>query len=180
MTTTTTTRVQHHLRVVAGHLHLDLRRWTWVGRLRRLFAHKDKKRKHAPKLSANRRSSPKRKISPLPRVPHKNLPIRTYDHTDEQIAAIAKAEKYAHFAKKKTEPAPVYTEKQKAWALNFLNTKSQYELHHQPDDYLRTLRKEVEKSKSSKSASGSKSSKSASGKRRDVPQLGEQIGRAHV
>ena len=75
------------------------------------------------------------KLSPLPKVPHKNLPIRPYDRTDEEIAAIAKAEKDAHFAKKKTEPAPVYTEKQKAWALDFLNTKSQYELHHKPDDY---------------------------------------------
>ena len=84
-----------------------------------------------------------------------------------------RSEKDAHFQKKKPEPAPVYTEKQKAYAHDFLNTKSQYELHHKPDDYLRTLRKEVEKSKSSKSASGSKSSKSASGKRRDVPQLGE-------
>ena len=47
-------------------------------------------------------------------------------------------------------------------------------MHHKPDDYLRTLQKEVNKSKSSRSASGSKSSKSASGKRRDVPQLGKQ------
>ena len=46
-------------------------------------------------------------------------------------------------------------------------------MHHKLDDYVRTLRKETEKSKSSQSASGSKSSKSASGKRRDVPQLGE-------
>jgi hypothetical protein len=59
--------------------------------------------------------------------------------------------------------------------MEFLNTKSQYELHHKPDDYLRTLQKEIVKqSKSSKSTSGSKSSKSASGKRSDVPQLGQQ------
>jgi len=104
-------------------------------------------------------------MSPLPRVPHKNLPIRTYDRTNEENAAIAKAQCDAHFQKKKPEPAPVYTKMQKAYAKDFLNTQSQYELHHKPDDYLRTLRKEVEKSKSSKSASG---------KRRDVPQLGEQ------
>ena len=102
--------------------------------------------------------------------------------------AIANAEKDAHFAKKKPEPAPVYTDKEKKWALEFLNTKSQYELHHKPDDYVRTLRKEVEKSQSSQSASESKSkkptgkssqsasgskSKKATGKRRDVAQLGE-------
>ena len=130
---------------------------------------KDNKRKRAPSMSTNRRSSPKRQMSPLPRVPHKNLPIRTYDRTDEQTAAIAMAEKDAHFAKMKPKPAPVYTEKQKAWARDFLNTKSQYELHHKPDDYVRTLQKEVQKSKSSKSASGSKSGKSASGNRRGVP-----------
>ena len=135
---------------------------------------KDKKRSRAPSMSTNRRSSPKRQMTPLPRVPHKNLPIRTYDRTDEEIAATAKAELDAHFAKKIPKPAPVYTEMQKAFAQDFLNTKSQYELHHKPDDYLRTLQKEVEKSKSSKSASGGESSKSASVKRRDVSQLGEQ------
>ena len=65
---------------------------------------KDNKRKRAPSMSTNRRSSPKRQMSPLPIVPHKNLPTKTYDRTDEEIAAIAKAEKDAHFAKKKTEP----------------------------------------------------------------------------
>ena len=78
----------------------------------------------------------------------------------------------------------INTEKQKAWSRDFLNTKLQYELHHKPDDYARTLQKEAEKSKSSKSASGSKASesasgskakKSASGKSRYVPQLGEQV-----
>jgi hypothetical protein len=133
-------------------------------------------------MSSNRRS-PKRKQSPLPKVPHPNLPIRPYDRTDEENAAIAKAHKDAQLQKKKPEPRPVYTEKQENYAVGFLNTKSQYELHHKPDDYLRTLQKEVRKSKSSKSASGSKSSKSASGsksskstsvKRSDVPQLGQQ------
>jgi hypothetical protein len=124
-------------------------------------------------MSTNRRS-PKRQLSPLPRVPHKNLPIRAYDRTDEENAAIAKAEKDAHFQKKKPEPDPPVTKKQKAYAHDFLNTPSQYVLHHKPDDYLRTLQKQVKQSKSSTSASGSKSSTSASGKRSDVPQLGEQ------
>ena len=43
-----------------------------------------------------------------------------------------------------------------------------------PDNYVRTLQKQIEMNKTSRSASGSKSSKSASGKRSDVPQLGEQ------
>ena len=58
-------------------------------------------------------SSPKRKLSPLPKVPHKNLPIRPYDHTEEENTAIAKAEKEAHFAKKTEPTPPVYTEKEK-------------------------------------------------------------------
>ena len=130
---------------------------------------KDKKRRRAPSMSTNRRSSPKRQMSPLPRVPHKNLPIRTYDRTDEEIAAIAKAEKDAHFAKKKPKPAPVYTEKQKAYARDFLNTKSQYELHHKPDDYLRTLQKEVQKSKSIKVQAGANQVKVQAGKKGTFP-----------
>src|SRR4051812_2918195 len=122
-------------------------------------------------------------MSPLPIVPHKNLPTRPYDRTDAESAAIAKAEVAAHFEKKKPEPAPVYTEKQKAYALDFLNIKSQYQLHHKPDDYLHTVDKKVTKSKSikstngrklaSKSASRSKSSKTASGKKSYVSQLGQ-------
>ena len=74
---------------------------------------------------------------------------------------LAKAECEDFFAKMKLqrepEPAPVYTEKETSWAVGFLNTPSQYELHHKPDDYLRTLEKEWAKSKSSSHASGSKS-----------------------
>ena len=73
--------------------------------------------------------SPKRKMSPLPKVPHKNLPIRPYDRTEKENAAIAKAEKEAHFAKK-PEPMPaVYTEKQIGWASGFVSTPRQYDLH---------------------------------------------------
>jgi hypothetical protein len=55
---------------------------------------KDTKRKHAsknaPSMSSKRRSSPKRKLSPLPKVHHANLPIRPYDRTPEENARIAK------------------------------------------------------------------------------------------
>jgi hypothetical protein len=46
---------------------------------------KDTKRKraskNAPSMSSKQRSSPKHKLSPLPKVPHANLPIRPYDRT---------------------------------------------------------------------------------------------------
>jgi hypothetical protein len=76
--------------------------------------------------------------------------------------------------KKKPEPRPEYTEKQIDYAKYLLTLPSQYDLHHKPDDYLRTLQKEGKKSRSSRSACGSKSSKSASKKRSYVPQLGQQ------
>ena len=69
---------------------------------------KDNKRKRT-----KRQSSPKRQLSPLPKVPHKNLSIRVYDRTEEENAAIAKAEKDAHFEKKSKPAPPVYTEKEK-------------------------------------------------------------------
>jgi hypothetical protein len=76
--------------------------------------------------------------------------------------------------KKKPEPRLKYTEKQIDYTKYLLTLPSQYDLHHKPNHYLRTLQKEGKKSRSSTSASGSKSSKSASKKRSDVPQLGQQ------
>jgi hypothetical protein len=75
--------------------------------------------------------------------------------------------------KKEPEPRPEYTEKQKAYTKYLLTLPSQYDFHHKPDDYLRTLQKEGKKSRSCTSASGSKSSTSASKKISDVPQLGQ-------
>jgi ribosome assembly protein YihI (activator of Der GTPase) len=76
--------------------------------------------------------------------------------------------------KKEPDPRPEYTEKQKDYAKYLLTLPAQYDLHHKPDDYLRTLQKEGKKSRSRTSASGSKSSISTSKKRSDVPQLGQQ------
>jgi hypothetical protein len=56
--------------------------------------------------------------------------------------------------KKKPEPRPEYTEKQKDYAKYLLTVPSQYDLHHKPDDYLRTLQKEGKKSRSRTSAMG--------------------------
>jgi hypothetical protein len=134
---------------------------------------KDTKRKRAskntPSMSSKRWSSPKRKLSPLLKVPHANLPIRPYDRTPEENARIAKEHYDAQMKKKEPEPRPEYTEKQKAYAKYLLTLPSQYDLHHNPDDYTRTLQKEGKKSKSRASASGSKSSTSTSKKRSDIP-----------
>jgi hypothetical protein len=76
--------------------------------------------------------------------------------------------------KKEPEPRSEYTEKQKDYAKYLLTLPSQYDLHHKPNDYLRTLQKEGKNSRSRTSASGSKSSRSRSKKRSNVPQLGQQ------
>ena len=71
---------------------------------------------------------------------------------------------------KEKPPAPApYTEKQKAYALDFLNTPSQYDLHEKKDDYTRTLARVIEDKGTAKkkdSASTSKSSaRSVAGKK---------------
>jgi hypothetical protein len=78
---------------------------------------------------------------------------------------------------KKKEPKPhlEYTEKQIAYAKYFTTLPTQYDLHHKPNDYTRTLQKEGKKSISYASASGSKSSSTTSKKRSDVPQLGQYV-----
>nr|XP_051183951.1 uncharacterized protein LOC127297680 [Lolium perenne] len=152
------------------------------------------KTRHAPKRK--RFKSPVRKLSPLPTVP-KVPPPRPYDLSIEENEAVAKKELYEHFHKEKPPvPAP-YTEKQKAYALNFLNTPSQYDLHEKKDDYTRTLARVIEKKDTAKkdsastgkssttSVAGKKSSSTSaplkakqattiSTKRKKVPQLGEQ------
>jgi hypothetical protein len=90
-------------------------------------------------MSSNRRSPTKRKLSPLPKVSHLNLLIRPYDRTPEENARIAKEHYDAQMKKKKPEPHPEYTEKQIDYAKYLLTLPSQYDLHHKPDDYLRTL-----------------------------------------
>jgi hypothetical protein len=63
-----------------------------LGRPSPPLAAKETKRKraskNAPSMSSKRRSPPKRKLSPLPKVPHPNLPIRPYDRTPEENARI--------------------------------------------------------------------------------------------
>jgi hypothetical protein len=107
-------------------------------------------------MSSKRRSPPKHKLSPLPKVPHANLPIRPYDRIPEENAKIAKEHYDAQMKNKEPELRPEYTEKQKEYAKYLLTLPSQYDLHHEPDEYLRTLQKEGKKSRSHASASGSK------------------------
>jgi hypothetical protein len=91
----------------------------------------------------------------------------------EENARIAKEHYDAQMKKKEPEPRPKYTEKQKAYAKYLQALPLQYDLHHKPNDYTRTLQKEGKKSRSRASANGSKSSTSTSKKRSDVPQLGQ-------
>ena len=153
------------------------------------------KTRNAP--SRKRFKSPVRKRSPLPTVP-KVPPPRPYDRTKEENEAIVKKHVHEQLHKEKP-PAPApYTEKQKGYALDFLNTPSQYDLHEKKDDYTRTLARVIEDKGTAKkkdSASTSKSSaRSVAGKkssstsaplkakqaattgrkRKEVPQLGEQ------
>jgi hypothetical protein len=101
----------------------------------------------------------------------KPLLVRTYDRTDEENAAIAKAEleKWNAGLKKEAEPKPAYTEKEQKWAMGMLTGPSQAEMNV-PDDYRRHLVK-LSKSQSAKTGSTSRSSAST---KRDVPQLEKQ------
>ena len=65
---------------------------------------KGKRAKNALSLSSNKRS-PKQKRSPLPKVPHPNLPIIPYDHTPEENDRITKEHKDAQMQKKNPSPA---------------------------------------------------------------------------
>jgi hypothetical protein len=114
----------------------------WPSSLSPPPAAKETKRKHAksaPSTSSNRRSPPKQKRSPLPKVPYLNLPIRPYDRTPKENDRIAKEHHDAHMKKKKPEPCLVYTKKQINYANYFLTLPSKYDLHHKPDDCLCTL-----------------------------------------
>ncbi|KAK1612137.1 hypothetical protein QYE76_035810 [Lolium multiflorum] len=82
----------------------------------------------------------------------------TAPYTEKEIKAVVKKQMHEHFHKEKPRPPAPYTEKQKAYALDFLNTPSQCDLHEKKDDYTRTLAKVIEQNKEKDSASTSKSS----------------------
>ena len=84
--------------------------------------------------------SSKHKRSPLPKVPHKNLPIRPYDRTEAENAAEVAAYNKTFFAPKKPEQKPVYDEKTKKWRKSFLEQPSQISMNLQ-SDYGRELSK---------------------------------------
>jgi hypothetical protein len=62
----------------------------------------------------------------IPEPSLKPLPKRAYDRTPEETDAIVRDEVKAFLAPKVPEPKPTYTEKQKAYAINFLTTDAQY------------------------------------------------------
>ena len=122
---------------------------------------KPKRKRAPPTLSSIKFRSPKRKLSPLPKVPHANSHVRPYDRTREENERICKEQyeawKRACAERRKPEPRPVFTKKQKRFAKDFLTTPCQYDLHYKPDDNIRTLQKEGIKKRSRESASGRKS-----------------------
>jgi hypothetical protein len=53
----------------------------------------------------------------IPEPSLKPLPQRAYDRTDEENKAISDAQVKTHFAPKKHETKPTYSEKDKNWAM---------------------------------------------------------------
>ena len=118
--------------------------------------------------------SPKRKRSPLPTVPHKNLPIRPYDRTVAENAAEVAAYNKAFFAPKKPEQKPVYDEKSKKWRKSFLEQPSQISMNL-PSDYGRELTKlaraQSEQNKGRSAKSGKQIAQLGQQKNQSVPPL---------
>ena len=59
----------------------------------------------------------------IPTAPIKPLPKRPYDMTVEENKAIVDAQVKTHFAPKMPDPKPVYDEKAKKWAKEFLSNQ---------------------------------------------------------
>jgi hypothetical protein len=72
----------------------------------------------------------------VPEPSLKPLPQRSYDRTDKENKAISDAQVKAHFAPKKPESKPTYSEKYKNWAMGMLTQPTQYKLSL-PSDYKR-------------------------------------------
>ena len=109
----------------------------------------------------------KRKRSPIPAVPHKNLPKRPYDYTDEETDVIAKNQYKDWLANQKKPKAPEFpaTSEEKAAVFKMLKTLEQPPPILIPD-YDRSIRKSAEANR--------QRSKSSSASGKSVPQLGEQ------
>ena len=118
--------------------------------------------------------SPKRKRSPLPTVPHKNLPIRPYDRTVAENAAEVAAYNKAFFAPKKPEQKPVYDEKSKKWRKSFVEQPSKISMNL-PSDYGRELTKlaraQSEQNKGRSAKSGKQIAQLGQQKNQSVPPL---------
>jgi hypothetical protein len=98
----------------------------------------------------------------IPEPSLKPLSQRAYDRTDEENKVISDAQVKAHFAPKKPEPKPTYSEKDKNWAMGMLTQPAQYKL---------SLPYKCKTERQSDLAAKAKRS-AKSGKQ--IPQLGEQ------
>ena len=115
-------------------------------------------------------ASPKRQLSPLPKVPNQNLPKLPYHFTPEETKEIAKGEYEAWKSKEKAPKEPDFpnTEEDKARALKMVKTLYQPEPRLSSDYDRSILKSHDEKVRSKKNSSASEKC----GK--TVNQLGEQ------
>ena len=110
--------------------------------------------------------SPKRKLSPLPTVPHKNMKKRPYDYTDEETAAhvaAKNAEWLASLKNKKPEPQFPATPAEHAACVNLVHSLSDPKSAAEEPDYNRCIVKQAEAKQRRLAKSG-----------KSVAQLGEQ------
>ena len=109
------------------------------------------------RLGLDKNRLPKRKLSPLPKIPHKNMGKRPYDRTPEENAVYAEAEKDAWFAKMKEKPKKFPdTPEEHAKVVAMLKNLQQPPPAEEPD-YERSIRKATKRKAE-----------------RSVPQLGTQ------
>jgi len=127
------------------------------------------KRRRTTASLGSRNKSPKPRLSPLPKVPNKDLPKLPYHYTPEETEKIAKGEYEAWKSKEKAPKEPDFpnTEEDKARALKMVKTLYQPEPRLIPDYDRSILKSHEEKVRSKSSSASEKSGKS-------VDQLGQQ------
>jgi hypothetical protein len=71
----------------------------------------------------------------------KPLPKRAYERTLKETNAISDAQVKAHFAPKKPEAKPTYSEQDKKWAMGMLTQPPHYKMNL-PSDYTREIERQ--------------------------------------
>ena len=127
------------------------------------------KRSRTTASLGSRNKSPKPRLSPLPKVPNKDLPKLPYHYTPEETEEIAKAEYEAWKSKAKAPKETDFpnTEEEIARAWKMVKTLHQPEPRLIPDYDRSILKSHQEKVRSKSSSASGKSGKS-------VDQLGQQ------